>query len=234
MSNNSFTPFSRLPAELRVRIWQDALSAPSVFAMLRNRKYIQHCKSIYHVLRNKRLAYTMAFATPAPYPAGLSCMEARQLLEKSHIPLQDAYRPGPVCWIDQENTVIFLGDCFDGIATLQRLNPRHFSQLKHMAMVWQRMQPGFVYSRVFKLLAELCPVLRTLIIHDGKRDGNTNVSVSTAQTAAYLEILAAQAGPGLGYVGPEGDGIGNLKSWWERAFHAWDVPPNLHVLPAVE
>ncbi|KAF6807449.1 hypothetical protein CSOJ01_08178 [Colletotrichum sojae] len=88
---DGFTFFRALPPELRLKIWSEALSAPSVWAPDSN---------------------ASRPVGQAPYLAGLACRESRQLLERLYVKPLPRGLPGGsgVDWVNLETAVVYIGD----------------------------------------------------------------------------------------------------------------------------
>ncbi|KAJ4306370.1 hypothetical protein N0V88_001170 [Collariella sp. IMI 366227] len=107
----------------------------------------------------------MHFVGPKPFLVGLTCKEARQVMEKIYIPLTRS-RAGSVTtthWIDPDMTVVHFGDCDAGIAVLCDLLADGASKLKHVAVRWYF---GYLPQiiRFSRQLEDRCPGLHTLVI----------------------------------------------------------------------
>lgn len=77
-TGGGFACFGALPPELRLQVWERALSVWTVWAVVRNSIASSR-------LGASRSSFTIALIGPAPYLAGQSCREARQLLERSSV-----------------------------------------------------------------------------------------------------------------------------------------------------
>lgn len=120
-NSNTFTCFPSLPFEIRELIWKEALSVPALWATHRD----PHPE-------NANRPCTMIFIGPAPYLVGISCKEARRVMEISYIQF-DSLRGGPSAfhWVNVDNTVVFF-DSGSDIATT--FSPEECAQFKHIAL----------------------------------------------------------------------------------------------------
>ena len=223
MSADSFIYFYGLPLELRLQIWRQALSVRSVWAAV-------HKDSAGRGSSARRLPFTMVYIGPAPYQVGLSCREARRLLEQSYVkpilgPFSGLTTNAGAYWIDLGMTVVYLGDISDATTVLNSFDAEELARFKHVALPWHRFGN---LARTCQHLAAMCPALRTLIIQRGETEAATNQPISPAlslETAAYYTTIPEYAGPELGY--------GELDAAHFRSLlleYFGDTPPRLHLL----
>jgi hypothetical protein len=218
---DSFTSFPAIPLELRLQIWGEALSVRTVWAAIRN------CASDCDPTGLDHPPFSMAYIGPAPYLAGLSSKEARRLLEQSYVkPIR-----GPsarVCWVDVDQTVIYLGDSSDAMAVMDSFHADDLFRFKHIALVWSQFNS---LARVCRRLAITCPALCTVIIHQVETETKPMVNGPffqplSLQTAAYYATIPIHARSELGYKKLDTD---HLRSLLLEYFGA--SPPRLHMLP---
>lgn len=81
MASSNFTCFPMLPTELRLEIWRHALSEPAVCAVM---PYAQKDPESADDTWTWTWSFALAYIGPAPYLAGYSCREARQVLQQIH------------------------------------------------------------------------------------------------------------------------------------------------------
>jgi hypothetical protein len=76
----------------------------------------------------------MTFIGPAPYLVGLSCKEARRVMERSYIQF-DSLRGGPSTfhWVNVEKTLVFFGN---GIDIAKTFSPEERAKFKYVALDW--------------------------------------------------------------------------------------------------
>ncbi|EXJ72245.1 uncharacterized protein A1O5_04749 [Cladophialophora psammophila CBS 110553] len=195
---DSFTFFHTLPPpELRLRIWRDALSVPSVWAAV-------HKNNTDRNLTAGCLPFIMAYIGPAPYLAGLSSWEARRLLEQFYVkpirgPSSGLATSAGSYWVDLDTTVIYLGDSLDAMTVLNSFGADELLKFKHVALLWN--QFGSV-ARTCQRLATICPALRTIIIQRDETEAATDQPLRqplSVETAAYYATLPGYPSPDLGY-----------------------------------
>jgi hypothetical protein len=161
MATNNFTCFPNLPAELRLLIWEEALSVRTVLAA--SRALIKDGSP--DSTQPRPLEVT--FVGPAPYLVGLSCREARRVMEKSYVQLA-SLRGGPSAdhWVDLGKTVIFLGSCEHLLDVLSGFRADEVAQFKHLALNWHWASRIRGVERACREgLPGLCPALETLIVN---------------------------------------------------------------------
>jgi hypothetical protein len=219
---DSFIYFPALPPELRLQIWTQALSVRSVWAAVRN-------DTADRDLNASNLPLTMAYVGAAPYLVGLSCREARRLLEQLYEgPIRGPFSgltPSRSYWVDLDTTVVYLGDFFDMTTVLDSFGADKLSKLKHVALPWY--QFGNL-ARACQHLTTLCPALRTLIIQRGEVEAATKrpfPQTLSLETATYYATIPEYSGPELGY---EDLDVAHFRSLLLEYFG--DTPPRLHLL----
>ena len=212
-AGNSFIYFPALPLELRLQIWAQALSVRSVWADL----------------TASNLPFTMAYIGAAPYLVGLSCREARRLLEQFYVgPIRGPFNgltPSRSSWVDLDTTVVYLGAFFATTTVRKTFGADERSKFKHVALPWY--QFGNL-ARTCQHLAMLCPALRTLIIQRGEAQAATErpfPQTLSLEAAAYYATIPAYTGPELGC---EGLDVAYFRSLLLEYFG--DTPPRLHLL----
>ncbi len=171
MATTTFTCFAHLPAELRLMIWEEALSARIALS----------------VTLAPALAPELALATdedpglfldwvgPAPYLVGLSCNEARRVMEKSFVQLPEnavgaaaaafsplATRPEPQ-WLDPDKTIVHIGEWPRTGIVLARLGVDAAAKLNHVTMVFHPLHLTDFYPAC-RELKQHCPGLKTLVV----------------------------------------------------------------------
>ena len=142
---STFTCFPRLPLELRLLVWEAALSALPAPSTL--------------------WTYNMTLIgspTPRPRPCrlGLSCKEAWQVVQRRCVRFKGPPGPRPVwCWADPNNTLVHLND----LAALDKFERGTALKLKHLLVT--TCAPNI--EDVLPLCQELCnscPALETLAV----------------------------------------------------------------------
>jgi hypothetical protein len=205
MSTDTFTCFPSLPAELRLLIWEEALSVRTVWAVSRAPDGL-----------------TTSFLGPAPYLVGMSCNEARRVMEKTYI-RPTGWQGDPVTtqWIDPDNTVVYLGDHTEAAGTLDRLDAALVYLFKHVALDWY----SFHFTQYIDLarvcqrqLPWRCPALETLIV--GRVLPDVSLHTST-RLPLGLEVAACYAGLPA-YSGPV------------RRFRASEISENIFGMPLLK
>ena len=190
----SFRRFGSLPPELRLQIWEEALSVPTVWAAIRS----------HNGDGGLRSPARLRFIGPKPYPAGLVCKESLRLREKVfRIPLGGVSTVTETLsrlilggyWISLKWTVIYLGDATDAMSVLDDLDAENVSRFKHVAM--SNLEPVAIPSSRFRKLAKVCqhlaascPVLRTVIIRREERHPGEN-EVHCESLSQMADLYAA-------------------------------------------
>jgi hypothetical protein len=158
---DSFSLFSMLPAELRIQIWTEALTIPTVWAVVLTKP-----QAVYDggPLQHRRSIRLTCVGT-SPHLAGLSCKEARDVMERIYKrplvgPFTEAAVRTGVHWVYPETAVVTFVNSEDSLAILDCLDAE-ISRFRHVALVWGnwRTQPLTCVR-----LAKSCRALRTLII----------------------------------------------------------------------
>lgn len=220
---DTFTYFPALPAELRRQIWWEALSVRSVWAAVRT----------YNADRNlsaSLLPFIMTYIGPAPYTAGLSCREARRLLEQSYVRLVCGRLSGSKTsngyyWVNLDTTVFYLGDSLDTTTVLNSFAVNDLSKLKHVTLPWNQFSR---LARTCQHLARTCPALRTITIQRSQTEATTNGHLHrplSLEMAAYYTTIPDYAGP---EIGDEELDAPYFRSLLLEYFD--DSPPTLHLL----
>lgn len=170
MATTTFTCFARLPAELRLLIWEDALSVRIALAV----SVAPPLAPELALATNEDLGLVLDWIGPAPYPVGLSCNEARHVMEKSYVQLPahaaaaaaaisaSTALPHPH-WFDPDKTIVHLGEWPGMGKVLTRLGADAASRLKHVALVFHPRQLSD-FSQVCGELKKHCPDMRTLVV----------------------------------------------------------------------
>ncbi|KAF2657994.1 hypothetical protein K491DRAFT_776735 [Lophiostoma macrostomum CBS 122681] len=154
---NTFTCFNALPAELRLAIWEYALSEWVFWAATTNGPKERHLES-----PNSEPTH-MEFIGSTPYVAGISCREARRVLEQAYSklclkPATPITGPGTY-WLDFKRTVVYLGADTHAVTILDSFDTDTLSKLEHVGVSLDRR----LFSTCRKL-EESCPNLQTLIV----------------------------------------------------------------------
>jgi hypothetical protein len=240
-AREAFTCFPSLPAELRIQIWTEALTVSSVWtAVLNKPRNVHDGGPLPH-----RRSISMSCVGPSPHLVGLSCREARDVMERIYKqPLQSSTMEASVrCgvyWIHLEKAVIALVNSQDSLAILDRFGA-DISRFQHVALVWEewRTQPQTCVR-----LATSCPALRTVVIQ--RMEAKNLIWISTllrpsipkadpvvleldAMTAAHYAALAQSESPRLG--GAESDTAMYRESILQ---YFGESPPMLHILAPSE
>jgi hypothetical protein len=167
-ANTNFTCFGALPLELRLLVWEQALSVWTVWAAV-------HSSAARSRLTTNRLPFTMTFRGPEPFLVGLSCKEAWRLLERLNVRLVLGLTGRPnnfhSAWVDLKKTIIYLGDDINAIAVLNSFGAEGTSGFEHVALSWHQFDK---LVRTCQRMAVLCPVLHTIIIQQGEKETITN------------------------------------------------------------
>lgn len=219
-SNASFPIFSALPTELRLRVWEEALSVATVLtATSRNGRREEPHPS-----------FQVQSIGSAPHAIGLVCKDSRRQLEHS---FASASSPGhrglfrfagAQYWLDLERTVFFFGQggearkLFDGLVNEDVLRPRIIAfRWDHWGML----------ARLCIAIARRCQNVHTLIIQrsDGDVQPDSSQGSLAAETATRFAKVLEHAGPEMQDTGLDSN---FLRSTLVQYFG--DTPPIIHML----
>ncbi|KAB5585977.1 hypothetical protein GE09DRAFT_1181094 [Coniochaeta sp. 2T2.1] len=165
--HQTFTPFPRLPPELRIQIWTYALTLPTVYTATLTQPLAVHEGGPLPQHRSIRLTCISSPTSgpPPPLSVSLTCREARHTMKHLYKrplrgPILDSPAVGGGWWIYLENAVVVLPDPQDALAVLDRLGSE-VSRFKHVALAWEGWR---THPRVALRLANSCRELRTMIV----------------------------------------------------------------------
>jgi 2EXR family protein len=148
------TLFPRLPAELRMQIWREALLAPAVWFITFRRAGAGHPAYV-----------SMTPVGPAPYLAGLACRESRQemkaVMDSPLITMSQTDRRK--FWLSWDHTVLHVGQHWEVRPVWPLLHRTTWARVKHVAL--EIVHEDSLYDFASGL-ANLCPHVRTIIVHD--------------------------------------------------------------------
>lgn len=213
----TFTRFYDLPPELRLMIWEHALSGWSVFAS-------GHCCATPQHEDESRAKTAAVPIGPVHHLAGLACRESRYLLEKSFARLTSRHSRGcnlpGIYWIDMDTTILYLDIDPAPVEFLGVFDAKSLSNLQHVAFRWNT---GCIspIARACQLLAALAPELRTIIIQTTEESpgGRLTDALSCSRAAACYTTIIENHGLDCAYL---------------RAYllnHFADPGPKVHILP---
>lgn len=213
---SSFHRFSDLPLELRLAIWEHALSGWTVLA---SSQLVQRSEAG----RITDIETTITAVGLTPYLAGFACVESFQLMKKSHSYMKlifgcrgrisecavaDDDVSGGAYWVDMNRTVLCLDASLHTVHTIPWLHTEALHALRHVVLRWN-MERNRDYYHVIKacqLLHNLTLTkdIQTIIVQtveDTKEPSTVDDSwlsqpTSTA-TAAYYSTLPDYKGPAL-------------------------------------
>ncbi|KAI5920661.1 hypothetical protein F4810DRAFT_713348 [Camillea tinctor] len=151
-TETSFPNFPKLPAELRIQIWEEALSEWSVWAPVLGLNADD---------RTKRHPFYMTFVGATPNRIGAVSAEARELMGNQFehpICSKDGTR---VYWVDLEKTVVYLGDYCELVAVVSHLRPDDLERFRHVALL---LYEDSEYDKIFWFLSKSCLDLKTITI----------------------------------------------------------------------
>lgn len=208
-----------MPPELRVQIWEEALSGWSVLA-------------VNHVPKDRsRDGETvplpkMTFVGHAPCLAGATSREARRVMKQCYgepIPTHgtSAANAG-VYWVNLEKTLVYLGYTCDAKAILDNLAADDLARLEHIIVLWDGAGGlGWICLTV----AEACPSLRTVIVQrvTGGRQP-CRPPLQPAVAAYYLSLIEAPVSEQQ----PKSLGL-DYRLFFLRCF-TFSRPPMFHLL----
>lgn len=199
-ATETFSLFGALPAELRLQIWREALSARCVWAAVfdterdvgaageAKRTRLQFSK------RTRLQVSAMAHVGAAPYMAGLACRESRDLLEKLYIKpwRMRELATGGAYWVDLERTVVWLGhvESFAMLDALRALSNDVQSRIKCVAVLSTDVDAPTMHD--FVPLRFFCRALHTIIIQR-REDAAARFSPLSPELAAYYATLPDHA-----------------------------------------
>ncbi|ORY15329.1 hypothetical protein BCR34DRAFT_598567 [Clohesyomyces aquaticus] len=188
----AFERFGSLPPELRIQIWEKALSVPTVWAATRN-------YDTGYALGIEPTHICKRFIGPEPYLAGLACRESRQLMERSFSkPLRgwtDSMTAMGASWVYLDRTVIYLGDTAAAAELLATLDADEVTRFRHVAL--SDFAPAAISSdRIYRLhkvrrdLEASCPDLQTIIIQRVDRIPEETESVREVLSGEMADLYA--------------------------------------------
>jgi hypothetical protein len=150
---NRFTPFPRLPTELRLQIWEEALSTPTV--------WILHFDPEIHA--RKVVAWTTP-SGPHPYAAGQACSEARRVMEQTYVKVPAVLVSGSDVdhWVNPALTVLHVAGYGHGYV-------RGANQALYMTQtppsLFQHISLPWALNDTYYLL-DACQSIGTLALHN--------------------------------------------------------------------
>lgn len=221
---DTFIYFQALPLELRLQIWEEALSAWTVWAAVPCYVGVEHC------LKLRGLRFRMVLTGPAPFLIAGTCKEARRLLEQCYIkpiraPSDCSATSTGAYWVNLETTVVHLGNASEALYVLPSFGKDDLSRFKHVAVWWDHFES---LSMTCYRLATQCPVLRTVIIQYVGKEGVYNCSSHECLSlgaATYYATTPEFCGSGYGF---EKLDVPRVLSALRRYFS--DPPPRLHLV----
>lgn len=144
---DNFPQFHELPPELRFKIWNQALSAPCVWA----------------AKRDTAARMMVACVGPPAYLAGYASYESRQIMRKLYGDPLVGVRPmvGSVCWVYLENSLVYLRDHGDVTKLLETVPAKELKRFRHIALGYNSYT---TINLMCQRLASSCPELRTIIV----------------------------------------------------------------------
>lgn len=200
----SFILFPDLPLELRLIIWEYALSGWTVLASGNRCAASQEAEATH-------AQTTIIPVGPAPYLAGLACMESRRLLKQSYVKL--SFHHGRECnlsgvyWVNMNRTILCLDVSPPPVDLLRMFDAEALLTLQNVVLRWNIGWIGPV-ARACQLLATLSPALQTIVIQTAEVTKERTIldkswfgqSLSVA-TAAYYSTIPDYKGPELAFSG---------------------------------
>ena len=178
-----FTVFSSLPVELRVKIWDEALSVRAFWAVVPQR-------ALGHDLKKSSKLVCIG---PAPCLVGATCKEAREIMKSVFGPIRGSN--GRVLWADLTRTVIHLGNSADVYASVKLFHEEDLQKFKHVALAWKDFDTLVVLCR---RLTRWCGNLETLIADKGDQS-SSNPKILTPIIAQQFAIMPITPESDLGY-----------------------------------
>lgn len=225
--SSSFPRFPDLPLELRLMIWEYALTGGSVFAAGCHYAISQdqqetraHCSQT-----------ALVSVGPVPNLAGFACVESRRLLERFCTKLGFRHRrecnlPG-VYWINMDRMVLYLDVYPPPLDVLRVFDAEVLSKLQHICFRWDRNSTCIApITRACQLLAVSSPALRTIIIQLAPKAEICIAQPVSLTTAAYYSTIPDYEGPELG--------VQELDCMYVRAYllvYFVGSAPKLHIIP---
>lgn len=221
----SFPRFSALPPELRLQIWEAALSAPAVWIAGWG-EATESSSAADSATSASRRSLAMTPVGAAPYLAGLASRESRRVMERMFSrPIRGrdgSATNGAPYWMGLDTTLIYLGVTAAAASglVLEFFDMGELSGFKHVGLPYDHF--GSV-ARTCQRLAALCPGLQTLVVRP--------ISPTKHQQPPSLETAADDAAIAR-HTGPEPE-CGEIDVLYLRTLlleYFGDSPPQLHVL----
>lgn len=237
-SDASFSLFDALPKDVQFMIWEEALSATTVCAIVRKAK----SSSDGGAQGEQQYMLQVRFIGPAPHVLGRVCRNARQQLEHSFERASTRGTRGlfPFAgarhWLNLERSIFYLGDGSGSRNVLGQLSDSDLARLRVVAFRWPHWD---TLARTCICIAKRCPNIHTLIVQRSRHidhmlpmpgleeseaiSRRDNLSLKTAACFARLP----------GYTGPEMQDA-QLDSDYYRdilKLYFGDTPPTVHMLP---
>ncbi|KAK3905295.1 hypothetical protein C8A05DRAFT_30877 [Staphylotrichum tortipilum] len=170
MATTTFTCFAHLPAELRLLIWEAALSVRITLSV----SVAPALAPELALATDEDPGLVLNWISPAPYVVGLSCNEARHVMEKSYVrlpanaaaaaaPLSPYTARPPPHWLEPDKTIVHIGEWPRAGTVLALLGADAASSLKHVALIFHPLHLSDFYQ-VCSDLKKHCPGLRTLVV----------------------------------------------------------------------
>jgi len=135
------TTFTSLPAELRLQIWEEALSFPTIWAAFPAPVFGAEAAAEAGNLPS----FTMKIVgVTSASNVGNTCREARYVMERSHTYLKShrtvSHNSKDIsgCWLDLDNTIVFLDNPDAAGQIMQCLTTAELAQFKHVVLLWNR------------------------------------------------------------------------------------------------
>lgn len=225
----SFWRFGSLPPELRLQIWEQILTVPTIWAATRN-------DDKHGEMRQPARLKTIG---SNPFPAALACRESRRLLEQFfRMPIGVSSNTVIISgtgltahWMSLEWTVIYLGDTADATSMLDDLGAENVSRFKHVAM--SNLEPVAISSSRFSKLAKVCqhlaascPALQTVIIRREQRQPGVDDVLHEPLGQNMVDLYAALSVQHQSQTGDDEPFAPHLRALLLEYFG--DRPPILH------
>ncbi|KAI9699550.1 MAG: hypothetical protein M1820_007181 [Bogoriella megaspora] len=167
----NFHYFPKLPAELRLKIWEEALCSWTIWAPV-----LHHAATISDHRR-----FSMIYVWSAPHYVGLSSIEAWQLLKRSNFELfsgpRDWAKPTHPYLINPDRTTVYLGKDSAAQTLLKAFSADEADKFRHVAIRISSMD--MLYDAVSGICSKFAgrrPALRTITIKLDKTELTTTDS----------------------------------------------------------
>lgn len=237
---SSFIRFPDLPLELRLMVWDHALSGWTVLASAGHDSAASSRDT--EPTHAQQTTTSMIPVGPAPYLAGFACVESWRLMKQSYTKL--TFRPRRECtlssvtvyWVNMDRTVLCLDASPPPVDVLRMVDQEALMTLQNIVLRWNMGSIGSI-TRACQLLATLSPALQTIVIQTAEDTSERTIldepwlgQSMTVATAAYYSTIPGYEGPELAF---DRFDCAYLRAHLLEASMFSLTPPKVHILPPI-